>query len=145
MLNFQISFFMSAVYQLFASLMCFIYSEKQKSSTEMLKNVIDEWDTLFAREVNVVLFKSFYQVTNEEANVDKDFLVCHQALLESIIPTLEFIDYSFIYSVSFINFIDKKKTSFNCYLLSFRFIVLQVAQRQNQFGPFMQLSAEATS
>ncbi|EDW76782.1 uncharacterized protein Dwil_GK19431 [Drosophila willistoni] len=94
----KISFFMSAVYQLFASLMRFIYSEKQKSSTEMLKNVIDEWDTLFAREVNVVLFKSFYQVTNEEANVDKDFLVCHQALLESIIPTLEFIDYSFIYS-----------------------------------------------
>ncbi|EDW69877.1 E3 ubiquitin-protein ligase listerin [Drosophila virilis] len=90
------SFFVVAVFQLFASLNSFIRSEKQKSSTELLKNVIDEWESLFARMVNVVLFKSYYKLTHE-AGVQPEFRVCYEALMESLMPALEVLDYSFIY------------------------------------------------
>ncbi|XP_030078799.1 E3 ubiquitin-protein ligase listerin isoform X2 [Drosophila hydei] len=90
------SFFIVAVFQLFATLISFIRSEKQKSSTELLKNVIDEWESLFAREVNVVLFKSYYKLTHE-IDVAPDFRGCYAALLERILPALELMDYSFIY------------------------------------------------
>jgi len=95
----QTSLFVVAVYQLFASLIEFVRSEKQKSSTELLKNMIDEWDSLFAKEVNVVLFKSFYQLTHE-TSVEPGFQACYEALLERLTPTLELLDYSFVYSVS---------------------------------------------
>ncbi|KAH8303692.1 hypothetical protein KR018_011703 [Drosophila ironensis] len=89
--------FLVAVNQLFAALIQFIRSEKQKSSTELLKNVIDEWDSLFAREVNVVLFKSYYQLTHE-ASVEPGFQACYEAILERLAPTLELLDYSFVYA-----------------------------------------------
>ncbi|XP_017127246.1 E3 ubiquitin-protein ligase listerin [Drosophila elegans] len=91
------SLFVAAVYQLFAALIEFIHSEKQKSSTELLKNMIDEWDSLFAKEVNVVLFKSFYQLTHE-ATLEPGFQACYEALLERLTPTLELLDYSFVYA-----------------------------------------------
>ncbi|XP_016959436.2 E3 ubiquitin-protein ligase listerin [Drosophila biarmipes] len=91
------SLFVVSVYQLFASLIEFIRSEKQKSSTELLKNMIDEWDSLFAKEVNVVLFKSFYQLTHE-TSVEPGFQACYEAMLERLTPTLELLDYSFVYS-----------------------------------------------
>jgi len=87
-----------AVFQLFATLITFIRSEKQKSSTEMLKNVVDEWESLFAREVNVVLFKSYYQLTHD-TTVQPESLVCYEALLERLMPTMELLDYSFVYGV----------------------------------------------
>ncbi|XP_017072343.1 E3 ubiquitin-protein ligase listerin [Drosophila eugracilis] len=91
------SLFVVAVYQLFAALIKFIRSEKQKSSTELLKNVIDEWESLFAKEVNVVLFKSYYQLTHE-TSVHPGFQACYEAILERLTPTLELLDYSFVYS-----------------------------------------------
>lgn len=87
-----------AVYELFAALIDFIRSEKQKSSTELLKNMIDEWDSLFAKEVNLVLFKSYYLLTHE-ISVDPGFQACYEALLEQITPAIERLDYSFVYSV----------------------------------------------
>ncbi|XP_030373651.1 E3 ubiquitin-protein ligase listerin [Scaptodrosophila lebanonensis] len=91
------SFFIVAVYQLFATLVTFVRSEKQKSSTETLKTVIDEWENLFAREVNVVLFKSYYEITHD-VEVEPDFRACYEALLELITPTIEFVDYGFVYA-----------------------------------------------
>lgn len=64
----------------------------------MLKNVIDEWESLFAREVNVVLFKSYYELTHDQS-VEPELRVCYEALLERLMPTLEMFDYSFIYAV----------------------------------------------
>ncbi|ALC44763.1 l-3-76BDr [Drosophila busckii] len=93
----KISFFIVAVYQLFATLVTFVRSEKQKSSTEMLKNVIDEWESLFAREVNVVLFRTYYELTHEPT-VQSDMQACYAALLERLMPTLELLDYSFVYA-----------------------------------------------
>nr|NP_730427.1 listerin E3 ubiquitin protein ligase 1 [Drosophila melanogaster]Q9VW09.2 RecName: Full=E3 ubiquitin-protein ligase listerin; AltName: Full=Listerin E3 ubiquitin protein ligase 1; AltName: Full=RING-type E3 ubiquitin transferase listerin [Drosophila melanogaster]AAF49146.2 listerin E3 ubiquitin protein ligase 1 [Drosophila melanogaster] len=91
------SLFIVAVYELFAALIDFIRSEKQKSSTELLKNMIDEWDSLFAKEVNLVLFKSYYLLTHE-VSVDPGFQACYEALLEQITPVIERLDYSFVYS-----------------------------------------------
>ncbi|KAH8258638.1 hypothetical protein KR038_003248 [Drosophila bunnanda] len=88
--------FVVAVYQLFGALIEFIRSEKQKSSTELLKNVIEEWDSLFAKEVSVVLFKAYYQLTHE-ASVEPGFQACYEAMLESLTPALELLDYSFVY------------------------------------------------
>ncbi|XP_034103440.1 E3 ubiquitin-protein ligase listerin isoform X1 [Drosophila albomicans] len=90
------SFFIVAVYQLFASLVNFIRAEKQKSSTEMLKSVVDEWESVFAREVNVVLFKSYYELTYD-ANVPPENRVCYELLLERLMPSIEMLDYSFVY------------------------------------------------
>ena len=61
--------FSASVFRLFLTMMKFVASEKQKSSTEMLKNVIDEWESLFAREVHLVLFKSFYSLCNLEGKM----------------------------------------------------------------------------
>lgn len=83
---------------MFGALIEFIRSEKQKSSTELLKNVIDEWDSLFAKEVNVVLFKAYYQLTHE-ASVEPGFQACYEAMLERLTPALELLDYSFVYAV----------------------------------------------
>ncbi|EDV97987.1 E3 ubiquitin-protein ligase listerin [Drosophila grimshawi] len=90
------SFFVVAVYQLFATLITFIRSEKQKSSTQLLKNVIDEWESLFAREVNVLLFKSYYDLTHE-STVPTERRVCYEALLERLMPGLEMVEYGFVY------------------------------------------------
>ncbi|KAH8259572.1 hypothetical protein KR026_006780 [Drosophila bipectinata] len=89
--------FVVSVYQLFAALIEFIRSEKQKSSTELLKNMIDEWESLFAKEVNVVLFKSYYQLTHE-TSVEPGFQACYDAVLAHLTPTLELLDYSFVYA-----------------------------------------------
>ncbi|XP_017135075.1 E3 ubiquitin-protein ligase listerin [Drosophila miranda] len=91
------SLFIVAVYQLFAALISFIRTEKQKSSTEVLKNMVDEWDSVFAKEVNVVLFKSYYHLTHE-TNVESGIQTCYKALLERLTPTLELLDYGFVYA-----------------------------------------------
>lgn len=65
----------------------------------MLKNVVDEWESLFAREVNVVLFKSYYQLTHD-TTVQPESRVCYEALLERLMPSLELLDYSFVYGVN---------------------------------------------
>lgn len=60
----KVKVFIAAIFRLNASLFNFIVSEKTKSSTEMLQNIIDEWEKVFAREVNLVLIKSFIYIIN---------------------------------------------------------------------------------
>lgn len=55
----KVKVFISSVFRLNAAFSKFIALEKTKSSTEVLQNVIDEWEKVFAREVNLVLIKAF--------------------------------------------------------------------------------------
>lgn len=91
-----------AVFKLFSKLSDFVQFEKEKSSTQMLTNMIEEWESLFAREVNVVLFKSYYKLTHETV-VEPEFRACYRALLNRIIPALELMDYRYIYEVPKLN------------------------------------------
>lgn len=54
--------FIIAIYKLNVSLQKFIVAEKTKSSTESLSNMIDEWENVFAKDVNLVLIKSFIYI-----------------------------------------------------------------------------------
>lgn len=57
--SFQIAIFTAAVYKLFTVLYEFINSENEKSSTNLLKDVIEEWEQIFAKDVNLILLKCF--------------------------------------------------------------------------------------
>lgn len=58
----QVKAFIVAIFKLNAAFFKFIISEKTKSSTQMLRNIIDEWEKNFAKEVNLVLIKSFINI-----------------------------------------------------------------------------------
>lgn len=49
---------------MFAVLNEFIVDERVKSSTEDLSRVIEEWENVFAKDVNLVLLKSFINIVN---------------------------------------------------------------------------------
>lgn len=71
----RVKVFIAAIFKLNATLFKFIRSEKEKSSTELLKNIIEEWEKVFAREVNLVLIKSFIHIINhlgEFIEIEKD-------------------------------------------------------------------------
>ena len=72
----KVKVFISAIFKLNAAMFKFITSERTKSSTGMLQNVIDEWEKVFAREVNLVLIKSFIHIIRNlgEFNCAKSFL-----------------------------------------------------------------------
>lgn len=57
---------MSAIYNLLHCLSTFIAAEKQKSSTEVLTKMIDEWENLFAKDVNLILLKCFINYVQAE-------------------------------------------------------------------------------
>lgn len=58
----KVKVFICAIFKLNASMYKFVQLEKTKSSTQMLQEVIDEWEKVFAREVNLVLIKSFIHI-----------------------------------------------------------------------------------
>lgn len=58
----KVKVFISAIFKFNAAMFKFITSEKTKSSTQMLQSIIDEWEKVFAREVNLVLIKSFIHI-----------------------------------------------------------------------------------
>lgn len=43
----------------------FFEEEKIRSSTELLTNVIEEWDNVFAKDVNLVLLKTFINIVKD--------------------------------------------------------------------------------
>ncbi|XP_055621838.1 E3 ubiquitin-protein ligase listerin [Toxorhynchites rutilus septentrionalis] len=63
----DIAIFIAAIFRLFSTVIRFFEAEKTKSSTEMLTNVIEEWDNVFAKDVNLVLLKTFVNIVN---NID---------------------------------------------------------------------------
>lgn len=60
----HVEIFVTAVFKLNSKLFMFISTEKTKSSTELMTTIVDEWEKVFAREVNLVLIKSFIHIIN---------------------------------------------------------------------------------
>lgn len=60
----KVKVFVTAIFKLNAALAKFITSEKTKSSTELLQNMIEEWEKVFAKDVSLVLIKSFVHIIN---------------------------------------------------------------------------------
>lgn len=58
--------FIAAVYKLFTVLYDFIKSESQKSSTTLLKEVIEEWEQIFAKDVNLILLKCYMRFLQKD-------------------------------------------------------------------------------
>lgn len=66
----KVSIFIASIFKLNSSFSKFITAEKTKSSTNMLQGVIDEWEKVFAKEVNLVLIKSFIHVIRNLGKFD---------------------------------------------------------------------------
>lgn len=58
-LHSQIGVFIAAVYKMFDALSAFIKDERIRSSTKSLTDIIDEWENVFAKDVNLILLKCF--------------------------------------------------------------------------------------
>lgn len=58
-IGFQIAVFIASVYKMFDALSAFIKDERMRSSTTSLTDVIDEWENVFAKDVNLILLKCF--------------------------------------------------------------------------------------
>lgn len=55
----QIAVFIASVYKMFDALSAFIKNERIHSSAKSLTDVIDEWENVFAKDVNLILLKCF--------------------------------------------------------------------------------------
>lgn len=62
----KIAIFTSAVYKLFEVFYQFINEERIKSSTRTMNKVIDEWEQVFANDVNRLLLKCFMRFIQEK-------------------------------------------------------------------------------
>lgn len=56
---------MASVYTMFESFYEFINAERVNSSTKVMVQVIDEWEHVFARDVNLILLKFFMKFVQE--------------------------------------------------------------------------------
>lgn len=63
--------FIVGIFKLNASFQKFIISEKTKSSTETITNVIDEWEKVFSKDVNLVLIKAFIYIIKNLGEYNK--------------------------------------------------------------------------
>lgn len=78
--------FVVVVLKLFAALMTFFESERQKSSTQLFCKVIEEWNSVFAREVNTVLLLVLHKLLVEARVAEKnkyllaETLVCFESI-----------------------------------------------------------------
>lgn len=61
----KVRVFIAGVFRFNASLSRFIREERTKSSTPLLKDVIEEWDKVFAKDVNVIMVKSFVNIIKQ--------------------------------------------------------------------------------
>ena len=74
----------------------FFNAERQRSSTELLTNVIEEWDNVFSKDVNLVLLKAFVGIVNALDSGRKS----DEYFIESICPYVEAIDFNHVLKVS---------------------------------------------
>lgn len=99
----KVSGFIASVYRLFATMSKFFENESSTSSTEMHAKILDEWNSLFAREVNILLLKGFMNVVSLD-----DFTDTGKYILDVICPTLVHIDTKYILQ----HFVDGTKSTF---------------------------------
>lgn len=83
--------FVVAVMELFSSLMTFFESERQKSSTQLFCKVIEEWNSVFAREVNTVLLLVLNKFLTTSGRPEMD-----KYLLNKILPCFESMNFIFL-------------------------------------------------
>lgn len=95
----KVLIFSRSVFELYKNLTLFIKSEKQKSSTAVMDAVITEWENLFAKEVNIVLFKAIRIMTS------KDILdeACWDEILKGSYETLKLLQFKYIFDFYKIN------------------------------------------
>lgn len=86
--------FMTAVLELFATLMVFFESERKKSSTQLFCKVIEEWNSVFAREVNTVLLLVLHKLMNPVGDVPMKESAKY--LLVKILPCFERINFIYL-------------------------------------------------
>uniref|UniRef100_A0A182LWT0 E3 ubiquitin-protein ligase listerin n=1 Tax=Anopheles culicifacies TaxID=139723 RepID=A0A182LWT0_9DIPT len=92
----NISLFIAALFRLFSGLMQFFAAERKRSSSELLTNVIEEWDNVFAKDVNLVLLKAFIGIVNALDCQRKS----DQYFIESICSHVEAIDFSHVFKAN---------------------------------------------
>ncbi|XP_046806997.1 E3 ubiquitin-protein ligase listerin [Lucilia cuprina] len=90
-------YFTLHVFKLFAALTSFFAEEKQKSSTELIKNVYDEWIQVFSRDVYLTLFKSFYRICQYQ-DFTSNFSDCWEIFLNELTTTMDHMDYGIVYA-----------------------------------------------
>ncbi|XP_055609013.1 E3 ubiquitin-protein ligase listerin [Uranotaenia lowii] len=88
----NISIFIAAIFRLFSAVSKFFAEEKTKSSTQILVNVIEEWDNVFAKDVNLVLLKTFINIVNDSDGTR----VADEYFLDVISPYIESIDFNYV-------------------------------------------------
>uniref|UniRef100_A0A182YKS9 E3 ubiquitin-protein ligase listerin n=1 Tax=Anopheles stephensi TaxID=30069 RepID=A0A182YKS9_ANOST len=92
----NISLFIAALFRLFSGLMQYFAVERTRSSTDLLTNVIEEWDNVFAKDVNLVLLKAFIGIVNA--------LDCQRKsdhyFIDSICSYVEAIDFSHVFKAN---------------------------------------------
>ncbi|KAL9692643.1 hypothetical protein quinque_015722 [Culex quinquefasciatus] len=91
----NISIFVASIYRLFSAVTKFFTDEKIKSSTEMLTNVIEEWDNVFAKDVNLVLLKAYINIVKDIDRSQKS----DEYFLDAISPHIDSIDMNYVLKV----------------------------------------------
>uniref|UniRef100_W4VS17 E3 ubiquitin-protein ligase listerin n=1 Tax=Corethrella appendiculata TaxID=1370023 RepID=W4VS17_9DIPT len=90
--NSNLKIFISSIFKLFSQMCKFICEEKTKSSTELLTNVIEEWENVFAKDCNLVLLKSFINLITNIDNNGKS----NEYFLDLISQYIDSFDFSFV-------------------------------------------------
>lgn len=99
----NISIFIAAIFRLFSAVTKFFEEEKIRSSTELLTNVYEEWDNVFAKDVNLVLLKTFINIVKDVDRTRKS----DEYLLDAISPHIDSIDFGHVLKA---NKVDSKIT-----------------------------------
>ncbi|XP_055533592.1 E3 ubiquitin-protein ligase listerin [Wyeomyia smithii] len=88
----NISVFIPAIYKLFSAVGNFFQEEKRKSSTALLTGVIEEWDNVFSKDVNLVLLKTFINIVK---NTDQS-KICDENFVDIISDHIDSIDLQYV-------------------------------------------------
>lgn len=88
----NISIFIAAIFKLFSAVTKFFDAEKTKSSTELLTNIIEEWENVFAKDVNLVLLKAYINIVKDIDRTRKS----DEYFLDAICPHIDSIDFNYV-------------------------------------------------
>lgn len=62
----KVAVFVVAVYRLFAAFRTVLASQATRSGTHLLATVVEEWDALFAKDVNLILLKCYLKFVGQQ-------------------------------------------------------------------------------
>ncbi|CAD7003345.1 unnamed protein product [Ceratitis capitata] len=90
----QVALFTVHVCKLFSTFVGFMNAEKNSSSTLLVKKTIDEWCSLFAKDVNCKLFQSFYELLKIQENFTTEYF---SLIFSEIRPSILHLDLDAVY------------------------------------------------